>query len=716
MLASYALSTAAVLVVLLRDLDEQLPLPAWILCGGVVLVWAPLWLAEAAGRVLTLPFNVARALAIGAIAIFPAGYACFYLGPIAFESMPVLLGGTVALVLGAVLGGFFWGRLVSERAALPVAVPLVACFSCALLIWPHEQESTLSAITRGSERERTLVFLGTWAASLGLACALSINALSRLRFPLRPALRWSAFVLCALAGVTALEADRRVLHGHYPYFHAWLQVVAIVSLEAAFGLLCVALISAWPWLTRSFARLGAVNLLFLGASAAGFLFVSFVPSALPLLRARMATAAVAPLLFELQPKSALDVLPPDEDHPLLHAPLHHERRLAGQPFHILLITVDALRGDALKHAPQLKAFAERSSWFQNTYSPGTRTAMALSALTTARYSAHLDWELWINTAKGMTNVRTMTPAQRAQIGPRGGYTTFPDFHKFTTLAQRMKRAGFYTMATPYLGDKAKWVGRGVGFELGFDDYLEFPRMLSRNDSSTPVIDRALRQLQRAQGKRWFQWVHLFDPHEARGSPARYRRLVKNVDDAFVDVLAALDERGLREQTVIMITGDHGEGFGPDHPTNHATSLYEDQTRVPLILHVPGLAPQQYRFPTSSLDGIATLLALADADLSGADGLNLLPWMIERREAPHRPVFTELHRYVKGPRTQDLKALILGDYKLLFDRRNGTLRLFNVKLDPRERRDLSEREPVRFRELAAVLGAFVHAAERVHPLP
>lgn len=716
-IATFSFSALALLLVLWRDLPSQTWGSSVLLFGGVGLIWLPLFLGELTGRVLALPFRLVRVLTFVALGLMPAVYASFYLVPIGFEGMKLLLAGMSVLVALVALVVWFWGRLAREaREPVRAVVPLVALVLLAAFLWPHVQEATLTAINPGSERERSLVFLGSWGATLVLGLALGIKALDRVGVAVRPLLRGLAFVTCALAGVAALEADRRIMQGHYPYFHAWLQIIGIVSLEGASSLLASALASLRPVLGRVLRWVGLGNLVTILASSVGFLFASFVPSAFPLLRARMTKVEIAPLLFELQPDSARDVLPRDEDHPLLRESLQHEVKLAGgERFNVLLITIDALRGDALKHAPRISEFAAKSALFENTYTPGTRTAMALSSMMTGRYSAHLDWELWTGGPDGMLRVNSLTQAQRDKIGPKFGYTTFPDFNKFPMLAQRMQKVGLFTMGTPYLADKAQWLRRGVGFERGFDDYTEFQSTFDPGNSSAPVMREAITQLDRAGSKRWFQWIHLFDPHTAKGSTARYRRLVKTTDDAIGELLSELERRRVLDQTVVMITGDHGEGFSRDHPRTHATSLFDDQARVPMILHVPGLAARRYGFPTSSLDGIATLLAVAGAELEGVDGLNLLPWLKETRAAPRHPVFSELHRYAKGPRTQDLKAVILGDYKLLFDRRTGFLRLFNLKRDPRELHDLSEREPERLRELAAVLGAFVHAGERLHPL-
>ena len=57
------------------------------------------------------------------------------------------------------------------------------------------------------------------------------------------------------------------------------------------------------------------------------------------------------------------------------------------------------------------------------------------------------------------------------------------------------------------------------------------------------------------------------------------------------VIAALKELGLYDKTAIFVTGDHGEGLGEHGVTAHGYDLYAPQTKVPLIVRVPGLQPR-----------------------------------------------------------------------------------------------------------------------------
>lgn len=719
MLASYGLSLVALLGLFARDLPTQSVSSLPWLFGGAALLWLPALALEACGARLRVSDRVARGLSWLCVGLVPAVYPCVYFAPIRFAGMHLLGLGTGALFVLSALGFGLLPRLSqgapSERRS---ASMLLTCAGlCALFFWLHLEETTLSLVNPGSERVRSLAYLGTWGLSLGLVPALVVKSLDRYGTPVARWVRVLSFLVCALVGVGAIEADCRFMQDDYPGFHAWLQVLGVVALEGALSLVAMSVAHALPRLGRVVRVAGAASLIAALAMATMFLAGPWVIGPLPGVRSRLAKASIGALILRLQGERGRALLPALTDHPLLHTPLYHDARMTDPPRHLLLITIDALRSDALgKRTPFLRELAAEGAYLPRTYSPGSRTAIGLSALMTGRYSAHLSWQIWTADSRTMYLASKLSPQALKALGPKIGYTTFPDFVRHPNLATRMKAAGFHTMATPYLAEKAKWVRRGVGFERGFDDYTEFTAEIPGRDSSKPVIRKALAQIDRAPDKPWFQWVHLFDPHRSGTNRARYRGLVKTTDAALGTLIEGLKKRGFWENTAIVITGDHGEGFGPEHARSHGSTLYDDQTLVPLIVRIPGLPPRLFSFPASSLDGVATLLALANADLTGVDGLNLIPLIRDGIRAPKRPVFTELHRYVKGPRTRDLKAVILGDYKLIYNRLESALALYNVRKDPRELRDELEAQPDRVRELSELLGAFVNRGEREFPLP
>ena len=86
--------------------------------------------------------------------------------------------------------------------------------------------------------------------------------------------------------------------------------------------------------------------------------------------------------------------------------------------------------------------------------------------------------------------------------------------------------------------------------------------------------------------------------------------IRFTDLHFGRLLAHLREAGLWDKTAIVVTGDHGEGFGEHGVTEHGFDLYTAQTRVPFIVRVPGVAPQRVAAPAGHVDIAPTLVNLA----------------------------------------------------------------------------------------------------------
>ena len=76
------------------------------------------------------------------------------------------------------------------------------------------------------------------------------------------------------------------------------------------------------------------------------------------------------------------------------------------------------------------------------------------------------------------------------------------------------------------------------------------------------------------------------------------------------MVAALKELGLYDKTAIIVTGDHGEGLGEHGIVAHGYDLYAPQTKVPLIVRVPGLGSRRVKEPVGHVDLAPTLVNLA----------------------------------------------------------------------------------------------------------
>ena len=146
-------------------------------------------------------------------------------------------------------------------------------------------------------------------------------------------------------------------------------------------------------------------------------------------------------------------------------------------------------------------------------------------------------------------------------------------------------------------------------------------MESRGSSSREITDDAIKFVDAHRDKKFFLWIHYYDPHlgyEAHPEvpPFGTTRIdgydgeIRFTDLHLGRLLAHLRAIGLWDRTAVVLTGDHGEGFGEHGVTEHGFDLYPAQTKVPFIVRVPGVAPRRVRVPVGHIDIAPTLLNLA----------------------------------------------------------------------------------------------------------
>ncbi len=310
---------------------------------------------------------------------------------------------------------------------------------------------------------------------------------------------------------------------------------------------------------------------------------------------------------------------------------------------ILLVTIDTLRADhvgaygAPFATPSLDALARDGVLFEQACSPTPSTGPAHASLLTGLYP-------WNH-----GTLRNAVP-----LDPR-----------IPTLADRLRTAGFASAAfvSSYVLDKR------FGFHQGFDSFVFEPDQelvwsgrggrsfyATRGETTTRA---AMRWITASRERRFFLWVHYFDPHTPYEPPPGYavpadvpvpldgkqppagmtaealRRRIRAYrgEVLYADAqLGALIERlrmlELLERTAVIVTSDHGEGLGDHGVLEHGVNLFDELVRVPLLVRAPGLpAGRRLRGEVQLEDLAPTILALAGAAAAtGLDGLDLLPWL------------------------------------------------------------------------------------------
>jgi choline-sulfatase len=299
---------------------------------------------------------------------------------------------------------------------------------------------------------------------------------------------------------------------------------------------------------------------------------------------------------------------------------------AARP-NVLLITIDTLRADRLgcygdrdAATPVLDALAARGVRFPD--------AVAHVPLTLPSHA---------------TILTGVTPLKHG-VRDNAGFVLGPSLR---TLAEQFRAAGFDTAAFVSGFPVHHRFGLGRGFDV-YDD--RFPR--GEDPARPPYVERrgdqtvaaAIAWLARRPdpGTRpFFIWLHLFDPHAPYDPPepfkSRFSARPYDGEVAFADVqigvlLGRLQQAGLRDQTLILATSDHGEGLGEHGEPTHGLFIYDSTIRVPLILAGPGVSSGRVVAPLArGIDIAPTLLDLARLPpLPGAEGRSLKATWGERK--------------------------------------------------------------------------------------
>ena len=323
-----------------------------------------------------------------------------------------------------------------------------------------------------------------------------------------------------------------------------------------------------------------------------------------------------------------------------------EKHFRSKKPDIVFILIDTLRADHLptygyevNTAPTIQSLARNGVVFERVISPSswTKTSMA-SIMTSLNPSQH-----------GVFGVKDTLPAE------------------FPTLAERLRIGGYHTIGI----NTNPWLKHRFGFQVGFDVYQTHP--IARGPDvftdAWNVNNNALDILsKRKQDRPFFLYLHYMDVHAPyrprpqffsakpltipelgvvpdgkldilyrkkglKGAAVQkriidlYNGTIRTIDAAINDLLKNLHDVGLFENTIFIITSDHGESFREHGTTEHGFNLYPEVYEVPLIFFCPKLLPAGVRIEAQvrSIDIAPTLLTHVGLDVPESfAGESLLP--------------------------------------------------------------------------------------------
>lgn len=377
----------------------------------------------------------------------------------------------------------------------------------------------------------------------------------------------------------------------------------------------------------------------------------------------------------------------------------------AQDLNVLIVTLDTLRADRLGcygyrnvSTPNIDALAREGLLFEHQTSSVPLTFPAHASLFTGLIPPH------------------------HQVRDNGGF--FLD-ESHTTLAERFKEAGYATGA--FVGAwvlEARW-GLAQGFEHYSDRFdlsqykvVSLGTVQKRGDQ---VADDALAWLESVRARKFFAWVHLYDPHTPYDAPEPYRSRhpdapylaeVEYTDRVVGRLFDWLRQRGLWERTLVVLTADHGESLGEHGEATHAYFIYDATMAVPLIVRTPWGLTGRSATQAAQVDIFPTVLDLAGlAPQDAIDGRALTRALFDPGADLGHVAYSESYfpRYHFG--WQHLRGLRDGRHKLI---EAPTPELYDVQTDPGELSNVYKAFSKRAQGLRERLTSLVREQDRAAP--
>lgn len=406
---------------------------------------------------------------------------------------------------------------------------------------------------------------------------------------------------------------------------------------------------------------------------------------------------------------------------------------------LLLLGIDSLRRDHMScygyrrlTTPHIDRFSRDGVLFEQHFSPSIPTTPGYASMLT-----------------GMDCFGTDVVALR-HGGPLGSHVT--------TLAEVLERKGYNTTCIGFTGNPSS---------RGFQTYIDYEGWRADDTGRSPKAENlnrvAIPELNRlaADDKPFFLFLRHMDPHSPYLPPAPFERMFYGgdekdpgnrsldelyqfkpfvdyfrswfpegcTDSAYIDaqydgaiaymnagiqsIFTALEALGLEEETLVVVTADHGETLNEHDCYYDHHGLYETNLRIPLILRYPGKLPAGKRVasPSQIKDVMPTILELLGVE-SGIrfDGRSLLPLVRSEKRVPESEMYITECTWMRkhGWRTPEWKLIVALEPDFHF---KPAVELYNLLRDPEELHNVADDEPDIVEVLKSRMEAHIARRER-----
>jgi arylsulfatase A-like enzyme len=321
-------------------------------------------------------------------------------------------------------------------------------------------------------------------------------------------------------------------------------------------------------------------------------------------------------------------------------------------------------GAPYRNSAVIEQLAERGALFSRAYASAPNSSSAMASLFSSVYPFH-----------GLQTI--------PRVYPNFGVPGLPRL--FTT---RGYRTALIHGGTLGYDDNRSFLER-QGFAELFDDSAS-PSLYTSSDVGT--LAQAQWWLDKSAAQPFFLVVWTNQTHfpyhndQSVGFGTRNERLerylngVLAADRLIGELIHTLERLGVADDTIVIVTGDHGETFGLHGKFAHGFEIYEEEMWVPLVIVAPGLPRQAVRTPVRQIDLAPTVLGMLGYDIpiewQGVDLTTHTP-------PPRAYLFTGWSDLTFG--------LVENERKSIFHFPAGTSELYDLRTDPTERHNLAATE-------------------------
>ena len=360
-------------------------------------------------------------------------------------------------------------------------------------------------------------------------------------------------------------------------------------------------------------------------------------------------------------------------------------------YNLLLLTLDTTRANHLRcygywniETPALNRLAREGVMFLRAY-------------------AHLPMTL-----PAHTSILSGTYPLYNGVVDNGGYRV-PD--EIITLPEVLREHGYTTAGFISAAVLKKTFNLNQGFDYWNEEDIQPQKEMTAlvaERKADRTTDAVLKWLKKNYQKKFFLWVHYYDPHMEYAPPEPYRRLYYfdrySGEIAFMDaqikrLFEWMDQKELFLNTIVVAIGDHGESLGEHEEMTHSVFLYEATQHIPFLVYIPGLKNpgRVIKKVVSQVDLMPTILDLLGLPIpEQVQGRSLKDLILGKEpDAPEGEAFLESHFPFLHYGWSELYSLVTFQYKYI---QAPKPELYDLSKDPRELKNIAQENPKLVKEL------------------